>query len=86
MMTISVVCRIASLLRGSKSAEPLPTKIMSLCGLLRNRTGNDSPWFSVGSRRRLAVTKAARIDIAISAQSLLTLSMSGECLLGKPED
>jgi len=53
---------------------------------VRNRTGNDSPWFSVRSRRRLAVTKAARIDIAISARSLLTLCMSGESLLGKPED
>jgi hypothetical protein len=36
---------------------------MSLCGLLRNRTGHDSPWFGVRSKRRLAGTKAARIDI-----------------------
>jgi Domain of unknown function (DUF4167) len=37
---------------GSKSAKPSPTKPMSLCGLPRNRTGNDSPWFGVRSRRR----------------------------------
>jgi hypothetical protein len=51
MMMISVVCPIASPLRG-KSAKPSPTKPMSLCGLLRNHMGNDSPWFGVRSRRR----------------------------------
>ena len=81
-MTISVVCPIASPLRGSMSGKPSPTKPMSLCGLLRNRTGNDSAGFSVRSRLRLAVTKGTRIDIgAIS----LTACTSDERLLGRPE-
>ncbi len=55
---------------------------MSLCGLLRNRTGNDSAGFGVKSRLRLAVTKGTRIDIgAIS----LTACTSDERLLGRPE-
>ena len=52
MMTISVACPIASPLRGSKSGEPSPTKPMPVCGLLRNRTCNESPWFGVRSRSR----------------------------------
>jgi Domain of unknown function (DUF4167) len=44
--------------QGSKSGKPSPTKAMSLCGLLRNRTGNDSPWFGVRSRCRLAVSRS----------------------------
>jgi ribosome-binding protein aMBF1 (putative translation factor) len=63
MMTISVACPIASPLQGCKRGKPSPTKPMSLRGLPRNRTGNDSPWFGVRSRRRLTVTKAARGDI-----------------------
>ena len=39
-------------LQGSKRGEPSPTKPMSLRQLLRNRTGNDSPWFGGRSRRR----------------------------------
>ena len=57
MMTISVASPIASPLRGSKSGKPSPTKPMPLCGL-RNRTGNEGPWFGVRSRRRLAVSRS----------------------------
>ena len=81
-MTISVACPIVSPLWGSKRGKPSPTKPMPLCRLLRNRTGNDSPWFGVRSRRRSAITKAARIDIgAIS----LTAYTSDERLLAKSE-
>ena len=36
MMTISEVCPIASPLRGRKSGKPSLTKLMLLCGLLRD--------------------------------------------------
>jgi uncharacterized protein DUF4167 len=63
MITISVACPIASPLRGSKRGRPSPTKPTSLRRPLSNGTDNDSPWFGVRSRRRSAVTMAARIDI-----------------------
>ena len=61
MMTISEVCPIASALRGSKSGTRSPTKPTPSCRRLRNRTGNDSPWFGVRSRRRLTVSRSHRI-------------------------
>ena len=45
------------------SGKPSPTKPMSLCGVLRNPTGNDSAGLSIKSKLRLAVTKGTRIDI-----------------------
>src|SRR5271166_962248 len=75
--TISVVCRIASPLVGRKKrGKPWPTEPISFHPLLHNRTGNGSPWFGVGSRRRLAVTKAARIDIALSLLTPAAASVS----------
>ena len=69
--------RFASLGSSKKRGKRRPTRSDSSRPLLRNRTGNDSPWPDVTSKRRLAVPNDDRLD--------WRRDFSGERLPGKPE-